>query len=123
MYLRGIANRAAQGIRRDESVNIKRSTGSSMGPGLKLAAQYAPLVPVVAQIQALSGAELRLVEGLNIQGTFASIYVDGVLKAVERPSGVGGDLIIRADSTPWLVVAITENWGNWTKAVICLQSA
>lgn len=121
MYLRGIANRAIQAVRRDENVTIQRSTGSSIGAGLKPQPVYAAAVPAFAQLQALSGDDLKQLEGLNVQGTLLSCYVDGVIKAVERPSGVGGDLVTRADGTVWLVVHVFENWGDWTRAAICLQ--
>jgi hypothetical protein len=126
VYLRGIANRSLQGIRRDESVTIARSTGSQIGAGLKPVATYADPVTTVAQLQALSGDDLKQLEGLNIQGTLLSCYVDGQIKAVERPGGTGGDLITMTASSryagTWLVVHVFENWGEWTRAAICLQS-
>ena len=121
MYLRGIANRAIQAVRRDESVTIKRSAGSTVGAGLKQVPAYAADVPALAQLQALTGDDLKQLEGLNVQGTLLSCYVDGIVKAVERTSGSGGDLIVRADGTTWLVVHVFENWGEWTRAAICLQ--
>lgn len=122
MYLRGVANRAIQAVRKDESVTIRASTGFTMGAGLKQVPSYAADLPALAQLQALTGDDLKQLEGLNVQGTLLSCYVDGMLKAVERPSGKGGDIVVRADSTLWLVVHVFENWGDWTRAAICLQS-
>lgn len=121
MYLRGIANRAIQSVRHDEAVTIRRSTGSTIGAGLKPQPTYAADAPAMAQLQALSGDDLKQLEGLNVQGTLLSCYVDGVIKGVERPSGTGGDLIVRADGSTWLVVHVFENWGEWTRAAICMQ--
>ena len=124
MYLRGIANRAIQGVRRDTAVIIRRSAGATIGAGLKQVPAYAADVPAAAQLQALSGDDLKQLEGLNVQGTLLSCYVDNMIKAVERPSGAGGDLIVIADGPyvgTWLVVHVFENWGEWTRGAICLQ--
>lgn len=122
MDLRGIANRTVTTVNPDVSVTVRVSTGYTIGAGRKQAPTYAADVVGVAQVQALSGRDLRQIDGLNLQGTLKSIYLRGKLAGVVRPDGVGGDLI-QHDGHWWLVVHILENWPDWTKAVICLQEA
>lgn len=78
-----------------------------------------------AQVQALSGHDLRQIEGLNLQGTLRAIYVSGSLQGVVRPLMLGGDLVILPDGTVWLVTVVGEPWMTsafWTKAILTLQN-
>jgi hypothetical protein len=101
-------------------VSVKRSTGSTVGAGLKQVPSYAAAVSGPAQLQALDSSELRQVEGLNLQGVIKAIYLRGNLAGVVRPNGTGGDLVIIGMQT-WLVVKVLETWPLWTKAVVVLQ--
>ena len=122
MDIHGIADSAANAINENIIVTVSRSTGYTMGAGLKQVPTYAAPVTGPAQIQALDYSELRQIEGLNIQGAIRGIYLRGALAGVLRPSGVGGDLVAFGGQT-WLVVKVLETWPTWTKAVIVLQGA
>jgi hypothetical protein len=37
-------------------------------------------------------------------------------------SGAGGDLIVDAAGSTWLVATVLENWTDWTKLGLVLQS-
>jgi hypothetical protein len=79
---------------------------------------------VIAQVQALSGRDLRQIEGLNLQGTLKTIYVNGRIAGVVRVQSKGGDLVTLPDGSVWLVSQVLEPWNataGWTKAVIALQ--
>ena len=122
MDLQTIANAAANTINENVIVTILRSTGFTMGTGLKQVPTYAAPVTGPAQIQALDYSDLRQVEGLNLQGRIQAIYLRGILQGVLRAEGVGGDLIQFGGQT-WLCVKILESWATWTKAAIVLQGA
>jgi hypothetical protein len=127
MDLRGIANAVSNSVNPNMIVSVKRSTGSTVGAGLKQVPSYAAAVSGPAQLQSLDGSELRQVEGLNLQGVIRGIYLRGALAGVVRPNGTGGDLVIIASPAPasfvgtWLVVKVLETWPLWAKAVIVLQ--
>ena len=71
---------------------------------------------------ALSGDDLKQLDGMNIQGVLKAIYLRGALAGVVRPDGTGGDLVLRNNGAEtWLVVKVLENWPNWTKAAIVKQ--
>ncbi|QPF81674.1 hypothetical protein IC762_17775 [Bradyrhizobium genosp. L] len=79
---------------------------------------------VQAQVQALSGRDLRQLEGLNLQGTLKSIYLNGDLAGAVRVSVKGGDLVTLPDGSVWLVTVVPEPWNltaGWTHAVLTLQ--
>lgn len=106
-------------------VSVRRSTGSTIDAAGNPTPQYAAPVTILAQIQALSGRDLRQLDGLNLNGTLKTIYVNGTLDGTERTSLKGGDLVTLPDSTVWLVTVVPEPWNltaGWTKAVITEQN-
>lgn len=127
MDLRGIANSVSNAVNPNMIVSVTRSTGYTVGAGLKQVPTYAAPVTGPAQLQALDSSELRQLDGLNLQGVIRGIYLRGVLAGVIRPDSTGGDLVIIAAPAPvqyigtWLVVKVLETWPLWTKAVIVRQ--
>lgn len=84
---------------------------------------YLADVPLQVQRQALSASDLRQLEGLNLGGEKAALYVQGDIKGVVRADQRGGDLFLMPDGTTWLVAQVLENWaatGGWTK-VACVR--
>lgn len=75
---------------------------------------------VYGQVQALTQADLRQTEGLNIQGQLASVYLPGQFAGVIRASQQGGTQMA-FNGQNWLVVLVPEQWADWTRVVVCLQ--
>ena len=123
MDLRSIANSVSSTVNSNETVTVLRSTGFTVGAGAKQIPTYATGVTGIAQIQALDGADLKQLDGLNIQGVLRAIYLRGELAGVVRPNQTGGDIVQRADGSSWLITTVLEGWSDWTKAVIVLQEA
>ena len=120
MDLRGIANTVTDTVNPNISVTVKASTGYTIGSGLKQVPSYAAPVTGFAQVQALTAADLRHLDGLNIQDATQSIILRGALNGVVRAHSKGGDLVTIGSDT-WLTVAILEQWPLWTRAAITLQ--
>ena len=120
MDLRGIANAATDTVNPNISVTVQASAGYTIGAGLKQIPAYAAPVTGFAQVQALTAADLRHLDGLNIQGATRSIILRGELNAVVRTNSQGGDLVTIGSDT-WLTVAVLEQWPLWTRAAIQLQ--
>jgi hypothetical protein len=120
MELRGLVNGVTSTVNPNQIVAVRRSTGYTIGAGQRQIPSYAPDVTGPAQIQALTGSDLRHLDGLNIQGTLKAIYLRGKLAGVVQPKQKGGDLIIICGEV-WLVVQVLENWPTWTKAAIQYQ--
>jgi hypothetical protein len=122
MDLRGIANAATDTVNPNISVTVQASAGYTVGAGLKQVPAYAAPVTGFAQVQALTAADLRHLDGLNIQGATKSIILRGPLDAIVRVNSQGGDVVIIGTQT-WLTVAVLEQWPLWTRAAIQLQVA
>lgn len=129
MDLRGIANGISSTVNPNVIATVTRSTGYTIGAGLKQVPTYAAPVSGPAQVQALDGSDLRQVDGLNLQGVVRAIYLRGSLAGVIRPNSDGGDLVTISAPAPasligtWLVVKVLETWPAWTKAAIVLQES
>lgn len=107
------------------TVQLQRSTGDTVGPDGIPTPTYAAILPVQAQVQALTAAELKQVSGLNLQGEMLAMYVNGTLLGEVRADGVGGDLVTLPDGSTWFVTHVLENWSRsagWTKVVLTRQN-
>jgi hypothetical protein len=120
MDLRGIANQSTDTINPNILVTVLASSGYTVGSGLKQVPSYAAPVTGYAQVQALTAADLRHLDGLNIQGATKSIILRGELNAVVRAHSQGGDLVTFGGDT-FLTVAVLEQWPLWTRAAIQMQ--
>jgi hypothetical protein len=121
MDLFDLAGPAIDMVNHDETVQVKRSTGFTIGAGRKQVPSYASPIQGPAQIQALDNSDLRQIEGLNLQGEIRAIYLRGSLAGVIRPDSKGADIVTRPDGSIWLVTKVLETWPDWTKAVIVRQ--
>jgi hypothetical protein len=122
MNVRQLANSAITTINPNIVASVLRSTGYTIDANRRQVPSYAAAVTGPAQLQALSGSDLKQLEGLNLQGVMRAIYLRGVLAGVIRPDSTGGDLIL-IDDQKWLVVKVLEPWSGWTKAAIVLQES
>jgi len=120
MDLRSISNAVTDCVNPNISVTVQACAGYTIGAGLKQVPSYAAPVTGFAQVQALTQADLRHLDGLNIQGATQSIILRGPLDAIVRVNSKGGDLVTFGGQT-WLTVAVLEQWPLWTRAALQLQ--
>lgn len=118
--LRSIANGISNTINPNILVTVKASTGYTIGSGLKQVPSYAAPVTGFAQVQALTAADLRHLDGLNIQGATKSIILRGPLNAIVRVNSQGGD-VVTIGTQVFLTVAVLEQWPLWSRCAIQLQ--
>ncbi len=88
---------------------------------------YEDAQSVTAQIQAMTGGDLRQVEGLNLNGTLRKIYLYGHANATVRVSQKGGDLLTIATPTNtyiYLINQVMEQWdaSGWCACCATLQN-
>lgn len=103
-----------------------RSTGFSTSDDFQQVPEYESTT-VLANVQALSGADLQHINGLNIQGTMRKVYMYGDVKAISRPDATGADLLVFSQdpSSPpqtWLVSQVMETWPDWCCVIVTLQT-
>ena len=111
---------------------LVRHTGYTTAANGKRTPSYASPETLAMQVQALSGPELALVEGLNIQGVKRAVHLPGDVRGVDRQNGTGGDLITFGTAgnipaglrgTTWLVTIVLETWDSagWCRVAITKQ--
>lgn len=125
MNLHGIVGPMIGAVNPNMVVTVQVSTGWATGADFVRAPTYADPVAVVAQVQPMTFGDLRQVEGLNLNGDRKSIYLNGEIDGLVRPTNQGGDLITFPDGTIWLVAQILEDFNltaGWTKAAITRQN-
>lgn len=86
---------------------------------------YGAAQPVSLQVQALSGSDLKQVDGLNQNSIMRGIYLNGRINGIVRPTEQGGDLVHilegRDAGTKWLVNLVLEYWPDWCKVAVTQQ--
>ena len=122
MNLHGLASTAVSAVNPNVFVTLSQSTGYATNAAGARTATYTTL-QALAQVQALSGPELRQVDALNIQGVKRKIWLNGDWEGVVRAMMKGGDKLTLPDGTTWLFVLIFEHWPDWTSAAIVQQTA
>jgi hypothetical protein len=124
--LRASANRMTSAINPNMVVQWQAFAGYATGPDGKTAAAYTAPVALIAQVQALSKAEIEHIDALNLSPCERAIYCNGQLQAFDRAAQTGGDLLF-FEGRQWLVMAILEGWtataggGGWCKAALTGQ--
>jgi len=126
MKLRSIVNGAIQGINRDQTVTWVSNQGYTTAPdGTRTPNRTSQTVQ--ANVQALSGTDLRHVDGLNLQGVMRSVYLYGDVEGIVRADGKGGDMLqfpeVPGGTTRnWLVNQVMEVWPTWCRVIVTLQN-
>lgn len=122
MNLHAIANGAISAVNPNiTNASVKYSNGYTIAPGGKQVPAYTLVTGVTIQVQALTGKEIKQIEGLNIQGVVRAIYLYGDTQGAVRPLSKGGDLIL-FNGLIFLVVQVLETWADWSKVAVTLQT-
>lgn len=91
------------------TVYLSAGPGATAADGSR-APTYADSFEAVAQIQPITTGDMRKLEGLNLQGAFEKLYLNGQLRGLQRINSLGGDLVVLPDGTTYLVKAVLEAW-------------
>lgn len=113
----------------DQPVQILRSAGYGIDATGASIPRYLQAQTVMAQVQALSGGDLKHAEFLNLQGVLRSVYLYGDTQGIVRPTVQGGDLLQFAEYpgapiSNWLVTEVMETWNGtpgWSHVIATLQ--
>lgn len=121
MNLHGIVAGAVAAVNPLVSLVVRVSTGSTVGADGTPTPTYANPVVVQGQVQPLQFRDIVQTDGLNLQGTRQSIYINGRIDGLIRADNKGGDLITDPDGNVWLVALMAEIWPDWCRAIVVLQ--
>lgn len=126
MNLHAIVSGAIGAVNPHIPAVLKVSAGYTEDAEGKQVPSYAADARITAQVQPLTGGNLRQLENLNLQGNFVGIYCDGEIEGLVRAKETGGDLIIinsGVNAGTWLVALVLEQWPDWVKVAATLQDA
>ena len=119
MNLHGIVSGAVGAVNPHIPVTIKSSTGYTTGADGSQSPTYATTT-ATGQRQALTGADIKRLNSLNIQDVVEKIYLAGNFEGVFRVAGKGGDLIVFGGRT-YLVASVLERWPDWCCLALTMQ--
>ena len=75
---------------------------------------------VLIQVQQLSAHELSQRDMLNLQSNVRRVYLNGDWNGIVRPDSKGGDKMT-FNGQNWLIVAVPEQFPDWTQVIVCRQ--
>lgn len=127
--LHGIVSAAVGTVNPFVTATVERSAGFTQGSVSGGAAGRTPIYTtstIQCQVQAMSGRDLRQLDGLNLQNVTRKLYVAGSIEGVIRAAQKGGDKIIFPNGTlpegnVWLATIIFEMWPTWCSLGLTLQ--
>lgn len=130
--LHGLVRNAINSVNPDIAAQWLVSTGTTPVAGGKRTPTYATAVPVRAQVQAVSGSDLRKYEFLQGNGVYRAMYMYANPDAINRVESKGGDLIVFAQyptgaNRTWLITKVDEPWTaqngtlSWCRVIVTLQ--
>ncbi|MGJ2639729.1 hypothetical protein ACR8HR_22510 [Salmonella enterica subsp. enterica serovar Paratyphi A] len=125
MNLHGIVAPAIGAVNPFVPATLRRSTGYTTAPDGSQIPAYSDFA-ISVQVQALTSPDLRLLDGLNIQGVGRAVYLNGVAMGVVRNVNAGGDLFVfpaglLPEGNIWLAAHVLERWPDWSKVALSLQ--
>ena len=125
MNLHSVVAPIIAAVNPNQTVNIKTSNGFTQSADFTRTPNYTT-ASAPAQIQALTGRELRLLDALMIQGTMRAVYFYGDVTGLIRASQSNGSLVQFPDGSVWMVVHELEPWSvtaGWCKCAVSEQQA
>ena len=124
MNLNSIAASAINAVNPNIDIRVKASTGYTVDTNFNQTPKYTERY-TCGQIQSLTSADLKKLNGLNIQGVEQKVYLDGNFEGCFRQLGLGGDLLEFAYGSSgiqtYLVTAVIERWPEWCCVGVTMQ--
>lgn len=121
MNLRATTNALVQIVNPDVLVTVFVSTGYTVGAGQKQIPTYDSGTTGYAQVQALNSDDIQHMYNYQSQDVIKSIFLKNQLHGIIRKIGDGGDYILIGNDK-WIIQKIIEQWPDWTKAAIIMQT-
>lgn len=130
MNVHGIVRGAITTVNPDVVAQYLASLGPTSNADFTRTPSYAAAQPVRIQVQPLGRGDLQLVEKMNLQGVFRTVFLYSNPQGIVRILAQGGDLLQFAPFQgqavqTWKVVNVDGPWnvndGGWTKLIVCLQ--
>jgi len=127
MSLRTLANSAIRLVNGNQQITWQQSTGYTTNAAGKRTPAFSAST-ISAQIQALSGSDMKHMDGMSVQGVMRTVYMYGNPQGVVRVDAKGGDVLVFAEvpggpGRNWLVSQVMETWPDWARVIVTLQAS
>lgn len=125
MDIRALANSYTTRINDNLTINWVQATGyATDAAGHRV--PTTSTTAVQAQVQGVSGEDLKHIDGLNMQGVFRSVLMFGNVQGIERSKQRGGDVLQFPEipggaNSDWRVVSVMETWATWARVLVVMQ--
>lgn len=124
--VRKLANPITQVTNENQLITWNQSTGYTTNPAGKRVPTSTE-TSIQAQIQGLSGEDLKHIDGLNMQGVFRSVHMFANIQGVVRIDAQGGDTLVFPEipggaNKTWLITNVMETWPTWSRVIVMLQA-
>ena len=120
MNLHGVVSGAVGAVNPPQLVTIKTNTGYTTAPGGVQTPTFTTTTGL-AQVQELSSEDIKHLGGINTAGLSRKLYASGSLYSIVRVASKGGDRVILADGSVWLVTHVIEMFPDWCSVAIEMQ--
>jgi len=128
MNLHSIVAPIVGAVNVNQPVTLMQSTGFTINADFSRSPSYSTLT-MNAQIQGLQSDDIRLLNGLGIQGERRKVYLWGTWTGLVRSLQKGNDLMIFPDGSEWKVTYVFEDFGHgvsgtsgWCSVAVVLQN-
>jgi len=122
MNLRDIANRVTSRVNPNTTAQWLAYAGYTVLANGKPSVTYASPVAIQIQAQAITVADLQHIDAMSLGTVDRVILTDAPVKAIDRASQAGGDLLV-FESATWLVSGVLEDWSTsgWSRVTLTKQ--
>lgn len=109
-------------------VTLRQNTGFATNADFSRTPSYSTST-MSAQIQGLQSDDIRILNGMGIQGERRKLYLWGALTGLLRGLQKGNDIVVFPDGSEWKVAYVFEDFGHglqgrtgWCSIAVVLQS-
>lgn len=109
-------------------VSLRQNTGFTTNSDFSRTPTYSEST-MSAQIQGLQSDDIRVLNGMGIQGVRRKIYLWGTTSAIVRSLQKGNDIVVFPDGSEWKCAMIFEDYGHgltgqtgWCSIAVVLQN-
>jgi len=126
MNLHGLVTGVIGSVNPNQLVGWQASTGPSVATGGRATPTFAASVQKPAQVQPVSTGDIKRYAFLQAQGIYRSVYLFGVVGAIDRLKQFGGDLltfpaVAGQAARTWLVKEVPEQYPDWCRVIVSAQ--
>lgn len=128
MNLHSIVAPIVGAVNSNQMVTLYQNTGFSTNADYSRTPTYEAF-SMNAQIQGLQSDDIRLLDGVGIQGERRKLYLWGTWSALVRSLQKGNDLVAFPDGSRWKCAYVFEDYGHgvsgqsgWCSIAVVLQS-